>query len=167
ECIHESRQQSEGCTVEVLIPDLQGNWDALKVIVDAKPDVLNHNTETVPRLYRRARPRADYQQTLNLLRLAKQIDPTMLTKSGLMVGLGETQSELLNTMGDISETHCDIFTIGQYLSPTSRHLPIKRYYTPNEFEALKESGMEMGFRHVESGPLVRSSYHAREQAQLG
>ncbi len=167
ECIHESRQQSEGCTVEVLIPDLQGNWDALKVIVDTKPNVLNHNTETVPRLYRRARPRADYQQTLNLLRLAKQIDPTMLTKSGLMVGLGETQSELLNTMRDISETHCDILTIGQYLSPTSRHLPIQRYYTPKEFEALKEAGMEMGYRHVESGPLVRSSYHAREQAQLG
>ncbi|MCZ6680403.1 MAG: lipoyl synthase [Candidatus Poribacteria bacterium] len=165
-CIRESRQHSPGCTVEVLIPDLEGNWDALAVIVEAKPDVLNHNTETVPRLYRRARPYANYQQSLNLLRLGKEMDPTMLTKSGLMVGLGEEVSELLQTMQDIRDTDCDILTIGQYLSPTSRHLPIKRYYTPAEFEELKEAGMEMGFRHVESGPLVRSSYHAREQAKL-
>lgn len=165
-CIRESRQQRPDCTVEVLIPDLEGNWDALATIVEAKPDVLNHNTETVPRLYRRARPRADYQRTLELLRLSKEMAPTMRTKSGLMVGLGESVTELLRTMQDIRDAHCDILTIGQYLSPTARHLPIERYYTPEEFEELKEAGMEMGFRHVESGPLVRSSYHAREQAKL-
>ena len=165
-CIHESRQHSPGCTVEVLIPDLEGNWDALAVIVEAKPDVLNHNTETVPRLYRRTRPQAKYQRTLDLLRVGKEMDGTILTKSGLMVGLGESTEELLETMQDIRDTNCDLLTVGQYLSPTSRHLPIQRYYTPEEFEELKAAGMEMGFRHVESGPLVRSSYHAREQAQL-
>ncbi len=165
-CIEESRRHSPGCTVEVLIPDLEGNWDALAEIAKARPDVLNHNTETVPRLYRRVRPYADYQQTLALLRRSKEIDATMLTKSGLMVGLGEDVSELLETMQDIRNTHCDILTIGQYLSPTPRHLPIKRYYTPTEFKELKEAGMEMGFRHVESGPLVRSSYHADEQTRL-
>ena len=166
ECIHESRRHSPGCTVEVLIPDLEGNWDALAVIVEARPDVLNHNTETVPRLYRRTRPQAKYQRTLDLLRIGKEMDGTMLTKSGLMVGLGESTEELLETIQDIRDTSCDLLTIGQYLSPTSRHLPIQRYYTPEEFEELKAAGMEMGFRHVESGPLVRSSYHAREQAQL-
>ena len=165
-CIREARANSPNCTVEVLIPDLEGNWDALAVIVEAKPDVLNHNTETVPRLYRRARPQADYQRSLDLLRIGKEMDPAMLTKSGLMVGLGESVTDLLETMQDICSTDCNILTIGQYLSPTPRHLPIKRYYTPAEFEELKEAGMEMGFRHVESGPLVRSSYHAREQAAL-
>jgi len=167
ECIRESRLNSSGCTVEVLIPDLEGNWGALAAIVDAKPDLLNHNTETVPRLYRRARPQANYQQSLDLLRQGKEIDSAIVTKSGLMVGLGETVDELLDTMADIQATNCDILTIGQYLSPTSRHLPIKRYYTPAEFEELKETGMEMGFRHVESGPLVRSSYHAGDQARMG
>ena len=136
------------------------------MVVGAKPDVLNHNTETVPRLYRRTRPQAKYQRTLDLLRLGKEMDGTILTKSGLMVGLGESTAELLETMQDIRDTNCDLLTVGQYLSPTSRHLPIQRYYTPEEFEELKIAGMEMGFRHVESGPLVRSSYHAREQAQL-
>lgn len=166
DCIAEARKHRPGCTVEVLIPDLEGNWDALKVIVQARPEVLNHNTETVPRLYRRARPYANYQQTLTLLRRSKQLDAQMLTKSGLMVGLGETVTELLETMQDLRNTECDILTIGQYLSPSSRHLPIQRYYTPEEFDELKEAGMEMGFRHVESGPLVRSSYHAGEQARL-
>lgn len=166
ECIAEARKHRPGCTVEVLIPDLEGNWDALAVIVKARPEVLNHNTETVPRLYRRVRPYADYQQTLNLLRTSKQLDAQMLTKSGLMVGLGETVTELLETMEDLRETDCDILTVGQYLSPSARHLPIQRYYTPEEFEELKEAGLEMGFRHVESGPLVRSSYHAGEQARL-
>lgn len=166
ECIRESRLNSPGCTVEVLIPDLEGNWEALAVIVDAKPDLLNHNTETVPRLYRRARPQANYQQTLDLLRRGKEIEPALVTKSGLMVGLGETVDELLGAMRDIQATNCDILTIGQYLSPTSRHLPIRRFYTPSEFEELKVAGLEMGFRHVESGPLVRSSYHAGEQARL-
>lgn len=166
ECIAEARKHRPGCTVEVLIPDLEGNWDALAVIVQAHPEVLNHNTETVSRLYRRVRPYANYQQTLNLLRIGKQLDAQVLTKSGLMVGLGETVTELLETMQDIRNTECDILTIGQYLSPSPRHLPIQRYYTPEEFEELKEAGLEMGFRHVESGPLVRSSYHAGEQAKL-
>ena len=166
ECIAEARKHRPGCTVEVLIPDLEGNWDALAVIVEAHPEVLNHNTETVSRLYRRVRPYANYQQTLNLLRIGKQLDAQILTKSGLMVGLGETVTELLETMQDIRNTECDILTIGQYLSPSPRHLPIQRYYTPEEFEELKEAGLEMGFRHVESGPLVRSSYHAGEQARL-
>jgi len=167
ECIAEARKHRPGCTVEVLIPDLEGNWDALEVIVQARPEVLNHNTETVSRLYRRVRPYANYQQTLTLLQVSKQLDAQMLTKSGLMVGLGETVTELLETMQDIRNTGCDILTIGQYLSPSSHHLPIQRYYTPEEFDELKEVGIEMGFRHVESGPLVRSSYHAGEQARLG
>ena len=166
ECIAEARKHRPGCTVEVLIPDLEGNWDALAVIVQARPEVLNHNTETVQRLYRRVRPYANYQQTLNLLRTSKQLDAQMLTKSGLMVGLGETVTELLETMEDLRKTECDILTVGQYLSPSSRHLPIQRYYTPEEFEEIKEAGTEMGFRHVEAGPLVRSSYHAGEQARL-
>lgn len=165
-CIAEARKHRPGCTVEVLIPDLEGNWKALAVIVQARPEVLNHNTETVPRLYRRVRPYANYQQTLNLLRTSKQLDTQMLTKSGLMVGLGETVTELLETMEDLRNTECDILTVGQYLSPSARHLPIQRYYTPEEFEEIKEAGIEMGFRHVESGPLVRSSYHAGEQARL-
>ena len=165
-CIAEARRHRPGCTVEVLIPDLEGNWDALQVIVQARPEVLNHNTETVARLYRRVRPYANYQQTLTLLRIGKQLDAEMLTKSGLMAGLGETVTELLETMQDIRDTGCDILTVGQYLSPSPRHLPIQRYYTPEEFDELKEAGMEMGFRHVESGPLVRSSYHAGEQARL-
>ena len=166
ECIAEARKHRPGCTVEVLIPDLEGNWEALEVIVQARPEVLNHNTETVSRLYRRVRPYANYEQTLTLLQVSKQLDAEMLTKSGLMVGLGETVTELLETMQDIRDTGCDILTIGQYLSPSSQHLPIQRYYTPEEFDELREAGMEMGFRHVESGPLVRSSYHAGEQARL-
>ena len=166
DCIAEARKHQPGCTVEVLIPDLEGNWDALGVIVDARPEVLNHNTETVQRLYRRVRPYANYQQTLDLLRIGKQLNAEILTKSGLMVGLGETVTELLETMEDIRKAECDILTIGQYLSPSERHLPIQRYYTPEEFEELKEAGIDMGFKHVESGPLVRSSYHAAEQARL-
>ena len=166
ECIAEARKHRPGCTVEVLIPDLEGNWDALEIIVQARPEVLNHNTETVSRLYRRVRPYANYQQTLTLLQVSKQLDAQMLTKSGVMVGLGETVTELLETMQDIRNTGCDILTIGQYLSPSPRHLPIQRYYTPEEFDELREAGIEMGFRHVESGPLVRSSYHAGEQAKL-
>ena len=163
ECIKIAREKRPSCSIEVLIPDLEGNWNALNIIIDAKPDVLNHNTETVQRLYRRARPHANYQQSLKLLKISKEIKPEMLTKSGLMVGLGETVVELLETMQDICNTGCDILTIGQYLSPSSRHLPIQRYYTPEEFDEIKEVGLTMGFRHVESGPLVRSSYHAGEQ----
>ncbi len=163
ECIKEARKQRPSCSVEVLIPDLEGNWDALEVIVNAEPEVLNHNTETVKRLYRRSRPYADYQQSLTLLKTSKNLNPEIITKSGLMVGLGETIIELLETMQDIRDSECDILTIGQYLSPSKRHLPIQRYYTPEEFDELKEIGIEMGFHHVESGPLVRSSYHAGEQ----
>ncbi len=166
ECISEARKNRPTCTVEVLIPDLEGNWDALEVIIQAQPEILNHNTETVKRLYRRVRPYANYQQSLNLLKLGKKMNPKALTKSGLMVGLGETIIELLETMQDIRNTGCDILTIGQYLSPSARHLPIQRYYTPEEFNELKDAGYDMGFRHVESGALVRSSYHAKEQAQL-
>ncbi len=190
-CISEARERQPACTVEVLIPDLEGNWGALQIIVQAHPEVLNHNTETVPRLYRRVRPYANYEQSLTLLRMGKHYAKTlfpypkqivtsdemsiktseyqkqkMLTKSGIMVGLGETVTEILETMQDIRDTDCDILTIGQYLSPSSRHLPIQRYYTPEEFVELKAAGLEMGFRHVESGPLVRSSYHAAEQAKL-
>ncbi len=163
ECISEARKQRPSCSVEVLIPDLEGNWDALEVIVNAEPEVLNHNTETVQRLYRRSRPYADYQQSLTLLKISKKMKPELITKSGLMVGLGETVMELIETMQDICNTGCDILTIGQYLSPSTRHLPIQRYYTPDEFDELKELGIEMGFRHIESGPLVRSSYHAGDQ----
>jgi len=163
ECISEARKQRPSCSVEVLIPDLEGNWDALEVIVNAEPEVLNHNTETVQRLYRRSRPYADYQQSLTLLKVSKKLNRKILTKSGLMVGLGETVVELLETMQDIRNTGCDILTIGQYLSPSTRHLPIQRYYTPDEFDEIKEVGIEMGFFHVESGPLVRSSYHAGAQ----
>ena len=166
ECILESRLRSPNCTVEVLIPDLEGNWKALKAIVEARPDVLNHNTETVPRIYRRIRPRADYKRTLELLRLSKEMAPEMLTKSGLMVGLGENTIELLETIQDIRNTNCDLLTIGQYLSPSKKHFDVDYYYTPEEFEQLKTASLKMGFRHVESGPLVRSSYHARQQAQL-
>ena len=166
ECILESRLRSPNCTVEVLIPDLEGNWKALKAIVEARPDVLNHNTETVPRIYRRIRPRADYKRTLELLRLSKEMAPKMLTKSGLMVGLGENTIELLETIQDIRNTNCDLLTIGQYLSPSKKHFDVDYYYTPEEFEQLKTASLKMGFRHVESGPLVRSSYHARQQAQL-
>ncbi|MBT21343.1 lipoyl synthase [Candidatus Poribacteria bacterium] len=166
ECIIESRLRSPNCTVEVLIPDLEGNWKALKAIVEARPDVLNHNTETVPRIYRRIRPRADYKRTLELLRLSKEMAPEMLTKSGLMVGLGENTIELLETIQDIRNTNCDLLTIGQYLSPSKKHFDVDYYYTPEEFEQLKTASLKMGFRHVESGPLVRSSYHARQQAQL-
>ncbi len=166
DCIAEARKHRPSCTVEVLIPDLEGNWNALEMIVNAEPDVLNHNTETVKRLYRRARPYADYEQSITLLKIGKRLNPEMLTKSGLMVGLGETVIELLETMQDIRDTDCDILTIGQYLSPSTRHLPIQRYYTPEEFDELKSVGLQMGFRHVESGPLVRSSYHAGEQINI-
>ena len=166
DCIAAARRQRPSCSIEVLIPDLEGNWEALKVIVRAAPEVLNHNTETVKRLYRRARPYANYEQSLSLLKKAKELDTSMLIKSGLMVGLGETVIELLETMQDIRDTGCDILTIGQYLSPSARHLPIQRYYTPEEFDELKDTGYEMGYRHVESGPLVRSSYHAANQTKL-
>jgi lipoyl synthase len=165
ETIRWIRRLSPGTTVEVLIPDFKGDRVALETVMAAAPEILNHNTETVPRLYRRVRPQADYQQSLWVLREAKVINPDATTKSGVMVGLGESKDELLAVFEDLAAQGVDILTVGQYLQPTSRHLPIERYWHPDEFAELKEAAMAMGFRHVESGPLVRSSYHAEEQAE--
>ncbi|OUM94372.1 MAG: lipoyl synthase [Thermobacillus sp. ZCTH02-B1] len=151
------------CSVEVLIPDFQGNWDALRVVMDAKPDILNHNIETVRRLSDKVRAKAKYDRSLELLRRAKEMRPEIPTKSGLMLGVGEEWHEILEAMDDLRAAGCDILTIGQYLQPTPNHLPVERYVHPDEFKALKEEGLKRGFRHVESGPLVRSSYHAHEQ----
>ena len=153
------------CGVEVLIPDFQGNWDALATVMEARPDILNHNLETVPRLYRRVRPKAVYAQSLELLRRAKALAPNAVTKSGLMVGLGESREELLQTFRDLRARDVDVLTVGQYLRPTMRHLPIERYVPPEEFAALKVAAQAIGFGHVEAGPLVRSSYHAHEQVK--
>jgi lipoic acid synthetase len=158
------RKLSPGTTIEVLIPDFKGDEAALRTIVDAGPEILNHNTETVPRLYRRVRPQADYRQSLELLRRAKAMAPARLTKSGLMVGLGETRDELRAVFADLAAQDVDILTVGQYLRPTPEHLPIERYYEPAEFAEMKAEALAFGFRHVESGLLVRSSYHAEEQA---
>jgi lipoic acid synthetase len=162
--IEEIRSQAPGCRVEVLIPDFQGNQQAIKVVVDARPDVLNHNTETVPRLYRVVRSGARYERSLRLLQLSKEINPAGISKSGVMVGLGEETAELHQVFRDLAGVGCDILTIGQYLRPSRDHLPMARLYTPREFAELKTAALTMGFRHVESGPLVRSSYHAHEQA---
>jgi lipoic acid synthetase len=162
--IEEIRRQAPGCRVEVLIPDFQGNQEAIKVVVDARPEVLNHNTETVPRLYRVVRSGARYERSLELLRYSKTIRPEGITKSGVMVGLGEETAELHEVFRDLAAVDCDILTIGQYLRPSRDHLPMARLYTPREFVELKTAALTMGFRHVESGPLVRSSYHAHEQA---
>lgn len=161
--IREIRRNSPDCTVEVLTPDLQGNWEAVSTIVQVRPDIFNHNTETVPRLYRRVRPKAGYEQTLELLKRVKQQDGTIVTKSGVMVGLGETQEELFEVFKDMREHQIDVLTVGQYLRPDQKHLPVDRYYTPEEFAAIKTGALELGFAHVESGPLVRSSYHAASQ----
>jgi len=162
-CIEESLFLNPDCSVEVLIPDFQGDINALARVLDAKPDVLNHNVETVKRLYKPVRPEADYNRSITLLARAKEPNADILTKSGLMVGLGETVAEILETMQDLRDAKCDILTIGQYLAPSRQHLPIARYYHPEEFDELREAGEEMGYLHVESGPLVRSSYHARQQ----
>jgi lipoyl synthase len=164
ETIRQIRQWLPGCRVEVLIPDFQGLDQALSIVLEARPDILNHNTETVPRLYRVARSGARYERTLGLLEKAKQFSPGMVTKSGLMVGLGETMAELLEVCRDLGSRGVDILTVGQYLRPSRDHLPIARFYTPDEFRYLKEEALRFGFRHVESGPMVRSSYHAHEQA---
>jgi len=150
------------CTVEMLIPDFQGNLQALDRVVDAPVDVLNHNTETVPRLYRRVRPGAKYDRSLSLLRHAKERRPVLVTKTGLMLGLGEHPHELTAVFADIAGTGCSILTLGQYLRPSSAHLPVERYVPPHEFATLRAEALRFGFRHVEAGPLVRSSYHAWE-----
>ncbi len=161
--IREIHVASPECGVEVLIPDFGGNWDALRTVIEAGPDVLNHNIETVPRLFRQIQPWDSYEVSLDLLRRAKQMNPRVLTKSGVMVGLGERHDELLEVMRNLVAVDLDILTIGQYLPPSQRHAPLDRYYTPEEFAGLKREGEALGIRHVESGPLVRSSYHAAEQ----
>ena len=159
------RRRDAGLGVEVLIPDFQGNWGALATVMEAGPDILNHNLETVPRLYARVRPKAIYPQSLELLRRAKALSPRTPIKSGLMVGLGETREELLTVFADLRANDVDVLTVGQYLRPSLRHLPVERFVPPAEFEQLKSIAKSMGFRHVESGPLVRSSYHAHAQLQ--
>jgi len=158
------RERVAGCGVEVLVPDFQGSHAAMDQVLDAAPDVLNHNTETVPRLYRQVRLGARYERSLDMLAYAKKARPETPTKSGLMLGLGETIDEVLAVMGDLRASNVDILTLGQYLRPSAKHLPIIRYVTVEEFAELKKRGYEMGFRHVESGPLVRSSYHASSHA---
>ena len=159
------KRRDAGLGVEVLIPDFQGNWDALAIVMEAGPDILNHNIETVPRLYGRVRPKAIYPQSLELLRRAKALSPRTPTKSGLMVGLGETREELRSVFADLRANDVDVLTVGQYLRPSLRHLPVERFVPPAEFDELKSIAKAMGFRHVESGPLVRSSYHAHSQLQ--
>ncbi len=165
-CINRIREVHPGCSIEVLIPDFKGSRDALKMVMDARPEILNHNVETVRRLFRAIQPQDRYEWAQATLTNAKQMAPDLLTKSGIMVGLGETWDELIETMQDLHSWGVDILTIGQYLQPTKQHNPIERYYTPDEFAQLKQIGLEMGFRWVESGPLVRSSYHADKQVEL-
>jgi lipoyl synthase len=161
--IEEIRARVPGCKVEVLIPDFRGAWPALETVVRARPDVLNHNIETVPRLYRRVRRGAVYERSLELLRRARALEPEMPTKSGMMLGLGETGEEVLGTMQDLAAQGVRILTLGQYLQPTREHLPVERFVPPEEFAEYRRQGLLMGFQHVEAGPLVRSSYHAFEQ----
>lgn len=151
------------CKVEVLIPDFQGVLEHLETVVKAKPEVLNHNIETVRRVFSKVRPKGDYDLSLELLRRVKEIDPQMPSKSGMMVGIGETKDEVLQTMQDLREADCDLLTIGQYLRPSKKHHPLIRFYHPDEFKEFEQAGMKMGFKHVAAGPLVRSSYHADEQ----
>ena len=159
-CIREIRAHTPGCAVEVLIPDFKGNWDALAAVFAARPDVLNHNTETVPRLYRQVRPGARFERSLELLRRSHEAG--LLTKSGIMVGLGEEWHEVQDTIRAIRASGTDVLTVGQYLRPSTDHLPLQRYYTPEEFDGIKAFALSLGYGHVESGPLVRSSYHADE-----
>ena len=166
ETIREIRELVPDCRVEVLIPDFQGLEEPLRIVLEAKPNVLNHNTETVPRLYRAVRSGARYKRTLDLLSNSKKWDPDTVTKSGVMVGIGEETVELIEVFRDLGERGVDILTIGQYLRPSKDHLPMTRYYTPAEFVSLKEEALKFGFKHVESGPLVRSSYHAHEQSDV-
>jgi lipoic acid synthetase len=163
--IAEIRARTPGTSVEVLIPDFKGSERSLSIVVEARPDILNHNLETIERLYRLARPGGRYPRALELLRRAKALDPSLLTKSGLICGLGEEWDELLIAMRDLRAQGVDILTLGQYLRPSSQHLPIARYYRPDEFAELRRLGIAMGYRHVEAGPLVRSSYHAWEQVE--
>lgn len=165
-CIEAIRAASPQTTIEVLIPDLCGNWDALAQILAARPEVLNHNTETIARLYRRVRPQGDYARSIELLRRAKEITSGVYTKSGLMVGLGETDAEIEQAMRDLRSAECDILTLGQYLQPSPKHLPVQEFVTPDRFAAWQQLGESIGFLQVVSSPLTRSSYHAEQVQQL-
>ncbi|MEM6253986.1 MAG: lipoyl synthase [Cyanobacteria bacterium P01_D01_bin.156] len=165
-CIEETRKLSPDTTIEVLIPDLCGHWDALGIILSAAPEVMNHNTETVPRLYKRTRPQGDYRRSLELLRRTRELAPWAYTKSGIMVGLGETDEEVRQVMADLRAVDCDILTIGQYLQPTQKHLGVKDFVTPEQFDQWRKVGEAMGFLQVVSSPLTRSSYHAEEVRRL-
>jgi lipoic acid synthetase len=163
QCIKQIKKEVPTCKVEVLTPDFQGDWESLKVVTDANPETFNHNIETVKRIFPRVRAKGEYELSLRLLDKVKDLMPDGVTKSGMMVGLGETKTEIIGTMEDLLQHRCDLLTIGQYLRPSLKHVPISKWYTPQEFADLEKIGMEMGFRHVASGPLVRSSYHADEQ----
>ncbi len=162
-CIRKIKQQMPDCKVEVLVPDFDGSLPALKTAVNAGPDVLNHNIESCKRVFPKVRPKGDYQRSLELLARVKEIDPTMPTKSGIIVGMGEDFNEVVDTMKDLRSAGCELLTIGQYLRPSEIHVPISKFYTPAEFAGLRDIGVSLGFKHVASGPLVRSSYHADEQ----
>ena len=163
QCVRQIRKRVPACRIELLIPDFEGNWDALETVMDSKPDTLNHNIETVRRVFSRVRPKGDYDQSLELLRRTRQMDSESVSKSGMMVGLGETWDEIVDTMEDLRSVDCNLLTIGQYLRPSAKHTPLIKWYTPSEFDELRQIGEDMGFDHVASGPLVRSSYHADEQ----
>ncbi len=163
QCITQVRKRLPDCKIEVLIPDFEGDRRALETVMEARPDTLNHNIETVRRIFHRVRPRGDFDQSLELLARVKSIDPGAVSKSGMMVGLGETWGEIIDNMRELRSVDCDLLTIGQYLRPSEKHIALAKWYTPEEFEELKREGEALGFRHVASGPLVRSSYHADEQ----
>ena len=165
ETIRQIHQRVPDCSVEVLVPDFQGNEDSIRTVLEAQPEIYNHNTETVPRLYKKARPGGRYARVMEIFRTAKRIAPDIPTKTGIILGMGETLEEVKVVMQDLRDVDVDILTLGQYLRPSDKHIALDRYVTPGEFTELREIGMEMGFRHVESGPLVRSSYHAWEQVQ--
>ena len=164
-CIRKINEQVPGCKVEVLIPDFDGSLPGLRKVVEARPDVLNHNIESTRRVFPKVRPRGDYARSLELLARVKELDSAMPTKSGIIVGMGERWDEIIDTMKDLRSVDCDLLTIGQYLRPSDKHLPITKFYTPEEFDELRAIGEFLGFKHVASGPLVRSSYHADEQHQ--
>jgi lipoic acid synthetase len=165
ETIRQIHARVPDCSVEVLVPDFQGDEDAIRSVLDARPEIYNHNTETVPRLYKKCRPGGRYQRVMNIFRFAKSYAPDIPTKTGIILGMGETNEEVISVMQDLRAADVDILTLGQYLRPSDAHIELDRYVTPDEFRELREAGMAMGFRHVESGPLVRSSYHAWEQVQ--
>ena len=164
--IRQIRAQSPECRVEVLVPDFMGSWEALNIVVDAAPDVLNHNIESVERMFPRVRPKGRYERSIELLARVKGSRPNMVTKSGIILGMGESRDEVVETMLDLREAEVEVLTLGQYLRPSHKHIPVHRFWSPDEFADLKVEGLEMGFSHVEAGPLVRSSYHAHEHVSV-